>query len=133
MKLPDFLFFMFYCLTKEDGTGERHIRASYLLEIASTFLLSFLTFIVFGLLNIRPQNFIVWILVIVINAIISYLITKRYYIYSGRFEKILELGKVYNKRRRTTYAITSLFIILILFVILFLGGILMSYLYTLHL
>lgn len=132
MSFLDLLFFMFYCLTKEDGTGERHIRASYLLEIASTFLLSFLTFLILGLINIRPQSFIIWILIIIINAIISYLITKRYFIYSGRYKKILEQSKVYNKRRRKIYAITSLIIILMTFVILFLGGMLMSYLYSQH-
>lgn len=132
MNFFDLLFFMFYCLTKEDGTGERHIRASYLLEIASTFLLSFFTFVVFGIVNIRPSNFILWILVIVANAVISYFITKNYYIYSGRYEKILELGKVYSRRRRKIYAVTSLLIILLLFVILFFGGMLMSYLYSQH-
>jgi hypothetical protein len=73
-----------------------------------------------------------WTVVIVINAIISYLITKRYYLYSGRYEGILELGKEYPKYKKTIYAIISLLIILVLFVGLILGGMLMSYLYSTH-
>jgi MFS family permease len=132
MKFFDLIFFKFYCLTKEDGTGERPKRTSYLLEIAGTFLLGSLTFVIFGLANYRPSSFILWVLILVVNALISYFITNSYYIYSGRYEKILEQGKVYSKRRRKMFAITSLLIILMTFVILFLGGMLMSYLYSWH-
>ena len=53
MNMLDRFYTVFLCLTREDGTGDRHKRAAAFLERVSNFFLSFISMVVFGLVNYR--------------------------------------------------------------------------------
>jgi len=130
--MMDFIYFMFYCAVGNDGTKSKHEMVVYVMEIIATQILSFVTFILIGLLNFRIQVFILWVLIISANAIIAYFSVNNYYIKSGRYNKIPDKYANTTNRKKSLYKIIIIFVFVISFVLLFVGGIIMSYLLSLH-
>ncbi len=104
----DYLFYMFYCGAGDDGTNSKHGMVAYGMELVATQILSFFTFILVGAINLRIQVIFSWILIISMNAAISYFLINRYYIKSGRYIKILEKYSETANQRKVYYKITLL-------------------------
>lgn len=128
----DLLYYMFYCSAGNDGTKSKHEKVAYGMEIVFTQILSFFTFVIFGALNIQVSISLIWILIIATNGIIAYLLVNRYYIKSGRYNTILEKYATSTHRARTLYKTIIILLFIISFVLLFVGGIIMSYLLSLY-
>lgn len=123
---------VFLCLTRDDKYGDRHKRAAMALEMVTTFLFSFFIMIIIGLLNFKITNILLWGLIIVLTAFSTYLIFNRYLIKSERYIGIVEESNQYSKKKKIFFAFLSVFLVLLSFCLLISGGILMSYLLSLH-
>jgi len=132
MNIIEKTYSVFLCLTRDDEFGDRHKRAAMALEMVTTFLLSFFIMIIIGLLNFKITNILVWGLIIVLIAFSTYLFFNRYLIKSERYIGIVEEEKQYSKKKKKSYAFLSVFLVLLSFCFLIGGGILMSYLLSLH-
>ena len=132
MNILDRLYAVFLCLAREDGIGDRHKRAAAFLEMISTFFLSFLTMLVFGLVNLKMKNFILWILIISVHGAISYYFFNEYFIKTGRYLEIVKYTNQYSKGKKIANGFFAVFLVLLSFGLLIGGGILMSYLYSQH-
>lgn len=132
MNIIDKMYSIFLCFTRDDKYGDRHKRAVMALEMVTNFLLSFFIMIIIGLLNFRIANIIVWGLIIVLIAVSTYLFFNNYLIKSERYIEIVEETKHYSKKKKMFYALLSVFLLLFSFCFLIGGGILMSYLLSLH-
>lgn len=124
----DKLYYMFYCAAGNDGTKSKHEMVAYGMEIVATQILSFFTFIIFGVLNIKVSVFLLWFLIIATNGAIAYLLVTRYYIRSGRHYRILEKYGTTSNKAKSIYKTIVILIFVISFVLLFVGGITMGYL-----
>ena len=132
MKFIEKFYAIFFCLTRDDKYGDRHKRAADLLGMVSTFLLSFFVMTILGLLNFRITNVLIWALVIGIISFSTYLFFNTYLIKSKRYIGIVEQSRQYSKKKKNSYAFLSVFLLLISICFLIGGGILMSYLLSLH-
>ena len=132
MLILDKLYGLFLCLVREDGNGDKNKRAVLLIDMSTTFILSFITMVLFGLFNIRLTNFLLWIIAISILGMISYHLYYDYFIKSKRYVNIAEVTLQISKKRKTVYAIIAALIYLLSLLLLLGGGILMSYLLSLH-
>ena len=130
--MMDFLYYMFYCASGDDGTNSKHGKVAYGLELISTQLFSFLIMILMGACNIRFNSFIIYVLILLPIPFISYYLINGYYIKSGRYNKILETYAATTNRQKILYKIITIFLFVISFVLLFVGGITMSYLLSLY-
>lgn len=128
----DLIYFMFYCSAGDDGTKSKHQMVAYGMEIVATQLLSFFTFIIIGVFNINILSYFLMVLIIIPNAIVAYFLVNSYYIKSGRYHTILEKYETTPKRTRTVYKLIVIILFIISFILLFVGGIVMSYLMSLH-
>lgn len=132
MNSINFFYTVFLCATRDDKYGDRHKRAAMALEMVCTFLISFFVMVIIGLLNIRITNVLLWGLIIVLISFGTYLFFNRHLIKSERYIGIIEETRQYSKREKMFYAFLSIFLILFSFCFLIGGGILMSYLLSLH-
>lgn len=130
--MMDLIYYMFYCSAGNDGTKSKHEMVSYGMEIVATQILSFFTFIIVGALNIKITLFLLWLLIITGNAIVAYFTITAYYIKSGRYIAILKKYESTQNNKKLTYKIIVIILFIISFVLLIVGGILMSYLLSLH-
>jgi len=126
------LYSVFLCLTRDDKYGDRHKRAAIALEIISTSLLTFIFMILVGKFNFDVSNYFVILLSIGLFGFVSYLFFNRYLIKSQRYIRISEETKRYSKKKKISYAFLSVLLMLLSFCFLVGGGILMSYLLSLH-
>lgn len=132
MNIIEKTYSVFLCLTRDDKFGDRHKRAAMALEMVTTFLISFFIMIIIGLLNFRNTNILLWGLIIVLIGFSTYLFFNRYLIKSERYIGIIEETKQYSKKKKLSYAFLSVILVLLSFCFLIGGGILMSYLLSLH-
>lgn len=132
MRILDKLYSIFLCLTKEDGMGDRHKRAVSFLEMVSTFFLSSLTMLVFGLCNLKIANQMLWLVIIGLQGLISYFFLNSYFIKSKRYVEIVKYTIEYEKKKKVLLAFIAVLVVLSSFVLLICSGILMSYLYSLQ-
>ncbi len=132
MNILDRFYVIFLCLTREDGTGDRHKRAAALLEMVSTFFLSSITMVVLGLVNLRMTNFMLYVAINAAHGGISYLFFNRYFIKSMKYKEMIEYANQYSKGKKVAFAFLAAFVVLFSFGLLIGGGVLMSYLYSQH-
>jgi len=130
--MMDLIYYMFYCSVGNDGTKSKHEKVSYGMEIVATQILSFFTFIIVGALNIKISLVLLWLLIITGNEVVAYITIKTYYIKSGRYIAILKKYETTQNNKKITYKIIVIILFIISFVLLIGGGILMSYLLSLH-
>jgi hypothetical protein len=128
----DLIYYMFYCSAGNDGTKSKHEMVAYGMELVATLFLVFLSQLIMGAFNIRFYNLICYILILLPCPIFSYYIINRYYIKSGRHNTILEKYATTSNRTRTFYKTIVILLFIISFVLLFVGGITMSYLFSLY-
>jgi hypothetical protein len=123
---------MFYCSAGDDGTKSKHGMVAYGMELVATLFFVFLSQLIMGVFNIRFNNFICYVLIISPCPLISYYVINSYYIKSGRHNTIIEKYATTSNRKKAIYKTIVIFLSLILFALLFVGGILMSYLFSLY-
>jgi hypothetical protein len=128
--MTDLLYYMFYCSAGNDGTKSKHEMVAYGMEIVATQLLSFFTFIIVGALNIRISVILLWLLIIAANGFIAYFLINGYYIKSGKYNKILEKYDNTSNKKKAFYKTIVIFIFIVSFILLLVGGITMSYLFS---
>ena len=128
----DLIFYMFYCSAGNDGTKSKHEIVAYGMKIVTTQILSFFTFLIIGALNIKVTVFLQWIFIIAGNAIIAYFLVNGYYIKSGKYKLILEKYANTSKKTKTVYKTLVIILFIISFVLLFVGGMIMRYLFSLY-
>lgn len=126
--MTDLIYYIFYCASANDN--HKHEMTIYGMEIVLTQLLSAITFVIVGILNLRITMFILWIIIIAGNGIISHFIIKRNYMKSMRYKTILDKYSNTASKQINYYKIIVIFIFIISFVFLILGGILMSFLFS---
>ncbi len=132
MIIVDKLYSLFSCLVREDGNGDQHKRVVLLIDMTTTFVLSFIMMVLLGLFNIRLTAFFLWIIAISFLGLISYRFYYNYFIKSNRYVNIEEINSRIPKKRKTVYAIIAALIYILSLLLLLGGGILMSYLLSLH-
>lgn len=132
MNVIEKIYAIFLCLTRDDQYGDRHKRAAMALEMVSTFLLSFFIMIILGALNFRISNILIWGIIIGLIGFSTYLFFNKYLIKSERYIGIVEEAKQYSKKKKVSYAFLSVLIVIGSFCFLIGGGMLMSYLLSLH-
>ena len=130
--MTDLLYYMFYCAAGDDGTKSKHGMVAYGMELISTQLFVFLSMILMGACNIRFNSYILYVLILLPIPFISYYFIHGYYIKSGRHSKILEMYAATTNRQKLIYKIIIIFLFVTSFVLLFVGGITMSYLLSLY-
>lgn len=128
----DLIYYMFYCSAGNDGTKSKHEMVAYGMEIVATQILSFFTFIIIGALNIRISVILLWLLIIAANGFISYFLINGYYIKSEKYNRILEKYDNTSNKKKVFYKTIVIFIFIGSFILLFVGGITMSYLFSLY-
>ena len=128
----DYLFYMFHCASGNDGTKTKHNMAAYGLELILTQLLFVIAMVTFGAINIKFASFIVYLFVFLPLPIISYFLIDNYYIKSEKYIGILNKYGSTSTKKKLRLKIIVIFIFIISFLMLIAGGILMSYLLSLH-
>jgi len=130
--MTDLLYYMLYCAAGDDETKSKHGMVVYGMEIISTQLSTSLSMILFGVFNVKFNSFILYVLILLPIPFFLYYIINRYYIKSGRYNQILERYATTTNRQKLIYKIITIFLFVISFALLFVGGITMSYLFSLH-
>ena len=135
MHFINFIYFMVYCCVREDNNSQwpRHERAAYLIDGILAQILFTLIMIVLGFLGVRMNHILMWIILVVLTIFISFKIVNSYYITSGRYKNIIFFYEDASKSKRLLYVILSILMFLSSFTLMFFGGMLMSYLLSLHL
>lgn len=128
----DLLYYMFHCSSNDNGTNSKHGMAAYGIELIFTQVFVFFSMIFMGVCNIRFDSFIFYVLILLPVPFISYYVINGYYIKSGRYIKILEKHVNTPTRTKTIYKLIVILLFLLSFISLFVGGIIMSYLFSLH-
>ena len=124
----DLLFYIFYCAAKDDRNDTRHTMATYGIEINLTMIISFFIFLLLGFFKIRIGNYLLWIILIVLNGIFTYLFVNTYYNRRNRYKEILEKYKNTSNRKKKLYKLFVVVLFIFSFLCLFTGGIIMNYL-----
>ncbi len=132
MNFIEKIYSIFLCLTRDDKYGDRHKRAAMGLEMVTTFIFTFIIMVILGLLNIKINNFLMWVLVLVFVAYSTSLLYDKYLIKSKRYVGVIEETKKYSKKKKLVFALLSVFLILISFSLMVGGGIIMSYFLSHH-
>lgn len=128
MKVLDFLYEVSYCMTREDKTGDRYKRAAMLVEGYMIFLVIIISMIILGTLSIQVESKFIWIIIIVTESLVVYLLTRRYFFKMNHYKNLISRTQKFRKRKRRLYAFLSAIFLILSFVLLFGGGMFMSYL-----
>lgn len=122
---------IFYCMVKDDGTNTLHFRTVYLLQGFFTLILIAIIEVILGILNIRFENFLYFILIMLPSPIIAYFFTKNRF-NEDRGGKIVKNYSEQITSRKTVFALLAIGLFVSVFIVLILSGIFMSYLFSLH-
>lgn len=122
------LYKIFYFLVYDDGTNTVHSRTRYLLEIFLSLLFIACTEIILGISNLRLGNFFYYVIVMLPSPIVAYcLVQNRFNDEKGK-EVVRGIHEQVKKRKRDmVFLAIGLFIVV--FTILVLSGMLMSFLF----
>lgn len=124
-------YLMYYFMVREDKYFPKKGRALFLIETA---LGMFLAFFVFGLIGaFNARNLYVSVPIGAITPFfLSWLIVTRCYVKTGKDLEFIKKSEYYSKNQRRILATLGIFSIVLFFVMMFCGGILMSYLWSLY-
>ena len=122
---------IFYCLVRNDQTNTVHSRTVYLFEIFLTQVFFSLFEVLLGLLNLRFNNFIVYIIIGILCGVLAYfLLHKKFNEDRGRF--IIQKHSELIRRRKSFLILIGTSLFVGAFILLILNGVLMSYLLSLY-
>jgi hypothetical protein len=132
MNLLDRLFAITYCAVREDKNKDRHKRTVFMIEGMFTFFLFSLIMIIVGTLDLRVVSYLIWALLIIPVVLLSYFYLRRYFFKSDHYLDIVKVTCQYSKRKKRFYAFIAIFLFILAGVQTIGGGMLMSYLLSLH-
>jgi hypothetical protein len=127
----EWLYIVFYCMVKDDGTNTMNSRVLYLLEVFLTLCFLSFSMIILGALNIRFVNFYNYIFILLPCPILAYIIVKSRFRKTSYQRKIQNLPNLILKKKRF-FTFLSICLFIGVFVFLFFSGMLMSYFFSLH-
>lgn len=125
------LYMIFYCIVRDDGTNTVHSRTSYLLEIFLTQIFIALSMVILGVANLRFDNFIHYILIMLPSPILAYIFIK-YSFTEDRGKEITQNFSDQIKKRKTFFVLLTIGLFISVFIALILCGMLMSYLFSIY-
>lgn len=133
MKLMDFLYYVSYCTVKEDrNANDRHRRAAWLVEGIIFFIVGFLIMIVIGVINLRITSIFFWGLLTGGLMLVVLTLVKRYFYRHEYYKVLLNNIQKFQTRTRRLYAFLGIIFLFFSFLLMILGGIVMSYLFSIH-
>jgi polyferredoxin len=122
---------IFYCMVRNDQTNSVHSRTVYLIEIFLTQVFFSLFEVLLGLLNLRFNNFIVYILIGILCGVLThFLLLNKFNEDRGR--SIIQKHSKLIRRRKSFLILTGISLFVGAFIFLILNGVLMSYLLSLY-
>lgn len=125
------LYVIFYCLIRDDGTQSLHKRTKLLIELFLAQILFAISEIVIGVFNLTPDSYFFYLIIGGGCALAAYIIITIYF-NKNKGEIITEKYAELIKRRKISLALLSVSILIFAFASLFLSGMIMSFLFSLH-
>lgn len=132
MNITEKIYLMYYFLIREDKQFSKKGRAFFLIETILTMLFACLLFILFGFLNIRINSIVSAGVFAVLCVSLSYFTAKHFYSKNGKDTEAIKKGDKCSKKHRKRLMLIGGLSIPIVFILMILGAVLMSYLWSLH-
>lgn len=132
MNLLDKLFAITYCAVREDKNKDRHRRTVFMIEGIITFFLFSIIMIIVGVFDLPVVGLLTWALLIIPIVFLSYFYLKNYFFKSDHYLDIVKITHQYSKRKKRFYAFIAILLFLLSGAQIVGGGMLMSYLLSLH-
>ena len=132
MNLLDRLFAITYCAVREDKNKDRHKRTVFMIEGIVTFLSFSIIMIILGAFDLQVINYLIWVLLFIPVVVLSYIYLNSYFLKSNHYMDIIEVTNQYSKKKKRFYALIAILLFILSGVQIIGGGILMSYLLSLH-
>ena len=132
MNLLDRLFLITYCAVREDKNKDRHKRTVFMIEGIVTFISFSIVMIILGTFNLQVNNYLIWALLFIPVVVLTYIYLKNYFFKSNHYLEIVEVANQYSKKKKRFSAIIAILLFILSGVQIIGGGMLMSYLLSLH-
>jgi len=132
MNFLDRLFAITYCAVREDKNKDRHKRTVFMIEGIVTFISFSIIMIILGAFNLQVKNYLIWALLFIPIVVGNYIYLKSYFFKSNYYLEIVEVVNQYSKKKKIFCAIIAILLFILSGVQMIGGGILMSYLLSLH-
>ena len=127
----DKLYLIFYCLVRDDQTNTVHSRTKYLFEIFLSLVFFAISEIIIGLVNLRFNSFVFYILIGIICLIFAHLlVNERFSEIKGK--AIIQRFSALIDKKKTSLVLLGISLFIGAFILLILNGILMSYLFSFY-
>ena len=127
----DKLYLIFYCLVRDDQTNTVHSRTKYLFEIFLSLVFFAISEIIIGLVNLRFNSFVFYILIGIICLIFAHLlVNERFSEIKGK--AIIQRFSALIYKKKTSLVLLGISLFIGAFILLILNGILMSYLFSFY-
>lgn len=127
----DKLYVIFYCLVRNDQTNTVHSRTIYLIEIFLSQVFFVVSEVIIGLLDLRFNSFIFYVAIGIFCLILScFLINKSFN--KDRCQDVIQKYSELISRRKVYLVLLGTCLFIGAFILLILGGMLMSYLFSLY-
>jgi len=127
----DKLYLIFYCLVRDDQTNTVHSRTKYLVEIFLSQVFFAISEIIIGLVNLRFNSFVFYILIGIICLIFAHLlVNERFSEIKGK--AIIQRFSALIDKKKTSLVLLGISLFIGAFILLILNGILMSYLFSFY-
>ena len=127
----DKLYLIFYCLVRDDQTNTVHSRTKYLVEIFLSQVFFAISEIIIGLVNLRFNSFVFYILIGIICLIFAHLlVNERFSEIKGK--AIIQRFSALIDKKKTSLVLLGISLFIGAFILLILNGILMSYLLSFY-
>lgn len=124
-------YLIYYFMVREDKYFSKKSRTVIIIETALSMLFASFVFILFGAFNVRYM-YIVVIFGALTPVFLSWVIVTRCYVKTGKDLEFIKKSEYYSKNQRRILATLGIFSIVLFFIMMFCGGILMSYLWSLY-
>ena len=122
---------IFYCLVRDDQTNTVHSRTKYLFEIFLSLVFFAISEIIIGLVNLRFNSFVFYILIGIICLIFAHLlVNERFSEIKGK--AIIQRFSALIDKKKTSLVLLGISLFIGAFILLILNGILMSYLFSFY-
>jgi len=121
----------FYCLVKNDGTDTEYSRTAFLLETFLTLVFASLTEIVLGLINLRLECFMYYILIMLPSPFLAYIIVNKKF-KDDMGMQVVKTFSDYDRKRRVWSAILAIVLFITAFILVIFSGMFMSYMFNLY-
>ena len=122
---------IFYCLVRDDQTNTVHSRTKYLVEIFLSQVFFAISEIIIGLVNLRFNSFVFYILIGIICLIFAHLLANERFS-ETKGKAIIQRFSALIYKKKTSLVLLGISLFIGAFILLILNGILMSYLLSFY-